>query len=303
MNPSQEATILSLRRHNAVILPFVDGNVARHTQWMRLRGLSERTIGGRKSALDLLTKHASKPVRDITPDDLHTWQITLGVLALNTRKSYVSHVREFYAWAADNGVVPANPTAVLIMPKVPPGLPRPIGERALEFALAQAPLRIRLWLELAAYDGLRAAEIAAIERPDVMENADPAGLFVHGKGRRERVVPLSATPLASLFELGMPRTGRLFRKLDGFPVSPHYVSQRTNRYLHRIGVPESLHQLRHRFGTQALGVSGNLREVQELMGHASPKTTAVYTFVNPQRSARTVAAIDHPLLRPVQDAS
>ncbi len=248
-------------------------------------------------------RHAAKPLRDIGPDDLHAWQITLGVLAPNTRKSYVSHVREFYGWAAANSIIPANPAAVLIMPKVPAGLPRPIGERALELALAHAPLRIRVWLELAAYDGLRAGEIAAIERPDVMETADPAGLFVHGKGRRERVVPLSATPLASMFELGMPRHGRLFRLLNGHPVSANYVSQRTNNYLHGIGILETLHQLRHRFGTQALGVSGNLREVQELMGHASPKTTAIYTYVNPKESARTVAAIDHPLLRPVQDAS
>jgi site-specific recombinase XerD len=303
MGSSREANVIPLIKPNAVILRFVDGSVARHTQWMRLRGLSADTIEDRGSVLGLLTRHAAKPLRDLTAADLDGWQRSLGILSANTRKTYVSHVRAYYQWATVNDGVDGDPASVLIVPKVPRGLPRPIGEAPLQVALARATLRMRCWLELAAYDGLRAAEIARLERPDVLDTGPLRMLVIHGKGGRMRVIPLSDTPLASLYELGMPAHGALFRKRNGFPVTPHYVSKTANDYLHGIGIVETLHQLRHRFGTQALNVSGNLRQVQDLMGHASPSTTAIYTLINPKDAAPTIAAIDHPLLRPVQDAS
>jgi integrase/recombinase XerC len=300
MTASREATILSLIRPGAVILPYVDGTVARHIQWMRLRELSERTIEGRKSALDLLMRHAAKPLRDITPDDLAAWQASLGLLSPSTRKTYVVHVRGYYDWAARNGVIDTNPAVGLVIPRVPKGLPRPIDERSLARCLEMAPLELRIWFELAAFDGLRAGEIARLERRDVLETAVEPGLVIHGKGGKMRIVPLSATPLRSLQEMGMPR-GRLFRKQSGHPVSPHYVSDTANRFLHRIGIPETLHQLRHRFGTELLRNCHDLRQVQEALGHADPSTTAIYTLINPHDSAPAVNAISRPLLRPVQD--
>lgn len=287
---------------SGAILPFVGADVAAHVRWMRLRGLSEATVEHRQEVLRLLIKYAGRPLLDLTAADLDSWQGALGLLTAQSQATYKMHVRMFYAWAVEEAhLLDVNPASVLIVPKVPRGLPRPISERDLERALGSAPPIIRVWLELAAFEGLRAKEIAVLERADVLDTAEPPALVLHGKGSKTRLVPLAPRPLKSLIEFGLPNRGRLFY-INGRPVSPKRLSQLTNDYLHRIGIPETLHQLRHRFGTQCLRANGgNLREVQELMGHASPATTAIYTLIDPSAAAPTVAAIDRPLLRPAQE--
>lgn len=306
MKNSQGATVLPLVRPNAVILTFVERSVASHIEWMRLRDLSGKTVDGRRLVLGLIMRATEKPILEVQPADLDAWQRSLGMLAANTRKAYISHAHCFYAWAHKNGLTSTNPADVLIHPKTRRTIPRPIGEQALQLAVSQAPPMYRLWLELAAYEGLRAGEIAALERADVLDTADPPALVVHGKGGAMRMVALSPTPLASLLAFGLPVRGPLFRMQCGRPVTAHYVSLMANRYLHRIGIPETLHQLRHRFATQLLRANrGDIRQVQVQMGHRSIETTASYTLVDPSAAAPFVAAIDHPLpgplLRPVQE--
>ena len=303
MKNSQEATVLPLVRPKAVILTFVERSVASHIEWMRLRDLSDKTIGGRRLVLGLVMRATEKPILDVQPADLDAWQRSLGILAANTRKSYISHVQCFYDWAHEAGLIATNPANVLVHPKTRRTIPRPIGEEALQLAVSEAPAMYRLWFELAAYEGLRAGEIAALERPDVLDTAMPPALAVHGKGGVMRIVALSPAPLASLLAFGLPVRGRLFRMQCGRPVTAHYVSLMANRYLHRIGIPETLHQLRHRFATQLLIANGgDIRQVQVQMGHRSIETTAGYTAVDPSAAAPFVRRIDRPLLRPVQNA-
>jgi integrase/recombinase XerC len=273
---------------------------------MRLRELSGKTIGARRLVLGLVMRHTAKPILEVTAADLDSWQHSLGILAANTRKVYISHVYCFYDWATKTRRIETNPADVLIRPRTRRGLPRPIGEKALEVAVTEAPTMYRIWFELAGYEGLRAGEIAAVERADILEDASPPGLIVHGKGGKTRAVPLSPRPLASLMAYPLPVRGPVFRMQCGRPVTAHYVSMMANRYLHRIGIPESLHQMRHRFGTRLLQVNGgNIRQVQEQMGHASIETTAIYTALDLWAAAPFLDAIDHPLtgplLRPVQE--
>lgn len=252
--------------------------------------------------LRLLVQHAGRPLLTLTEADLDSWQGTLGLLAAESQRSYKVQVRGYYAWACDEAhLIETNPAKVLIIPRVPRGLPRPISEHDLEIALREAPPMLRVWFELAAYDGLRAKEIAALTRADVLDTAEPPSLILHGKGGKWRLVPMAPTVLRSLIEFGMPARGPIFT-INGLPIPPRRVSKLSNDFLHRIGMPVTLHQLRHRFGSQCLRANGgNLREVQELMGHASPATTAIYTLIDPSAAAPTVAAIDRPLLRPVPE--
>jgi integrase/recombinase XerC len=284
---------LSLVRVTSVsagaILPFMGADVASHIRWMRLRGLSEATVEHRLKVLRLLTTHAARPLLTLTPADLDSWQGTLGPLSLETQRSYKVQVRGYYAWAADEAhLIETNPAAILIIPKVP---------RDLERALREAPPMIRVWLELAAFAGLRAKEIAALERPDVLDECEPPALVLHGKGSKMRLVPLSPRPLRSLADFGMPARGRLWW-VNGRPVSAKRLSQLTNDFLHRLGIPETLHQGRHRYATRLLEAGANLRQVQELMGHASPASTAIYTQVLLRDFVPFVDAIDHPLTNP-----
>lgn len=274
---------------------LTDPIVEAHVRWMRLRGLSERTISTRLTALRLLARHAGAPPLALTAVQLDTWQRSLVVTA-GSRRCYVVQVTGFYRWAAGAGADPGaslrqdDPSTVLIRPKVRRGVPRPISEADLAAAIAGAPQPVRCWLELAAYEGLRACELAWLDVADIQE--DQALMIVRGKGDKERAVPLGQTGLDALADYGLPRAGRAFRQRNGREISPVYVSNRVGRYLRKVGVRSSLHQCRHRFATQTLQVVPDLRVVQELLGHANPATTAIYTLVSSTRAAQAVAGLD-----------
>jgi integrase/recombinase XerC len=284
---------------NAVIVPFVGADVVAHVREMRLRGLSENTVTLRMTVLGLLVRHAGRPLLNLDRDDLDSWQDAIACLAPETRLAYVSGARSYYRWACAEGLLTRDPSAVLIVPKVARGLPHPISESSLEWVLSHAPDPLRIWFELAACTGTRAAEIAALERPDVLDDCDKPGLLLHGKGSKERVVPLTPHPLRSLREYGMPWRGPLFRRPDGRQVSAHSVSERCNRWLHKHGYPNTLHDFRHRYATELYEASGHdLVLVAQMLGHASVKTTTVYTRVKARAGYDAARRIDHPLTEP-----
>lgn len=218
-------------------------------------------------------------------------------LAPATVAVYVSHVQMFYAWAYATGLLPADPAANIPVPKVPRRLPRPISEDDLTAALESASLRVRTWLVLAGWSGLRAKEIARLRGENVKLRADQPVILVASdatKGIRERVVPLSRFVVAELSVAGLPLRGLAFRKADGNPVPANLVSKLCNQHLHDCGIPATLHQLRHRFGTQVYHVRRDLRATQELLGHASPATTAIYAAYDNAEAAADVEALPVP---------
>lgn len=285
-----------------VCMTGVTGILAEYVRWMRLAGRAETTIATRRIVLALLVRHAGKPLEELTEDDLFAWQCSLGLLAPATRATYLSHVAAFYRWWAERHGG-EDPSRVLVKPKVPRGLPMPIAEQDLARVLAAVPLDVQLWLSLAAFAGLRASEIAGLRREDVLDRALPPMLVVTGKGGQTRVVPAPPTLVEALNAFGMPARGMIFRRADGRPETGKHVSATCNRWLHRLGIRASLHKGRHRFATRLYRASGNdLRLTQELLGHASPSTTAIYTLVDPSAAAPAVNAIDRPLLPPTKDA-
>ena len=259
-----------------------DPDLAAHIAWMRLRRLSPATIALRTTAAHSLLRHAGRPAAEVTAGDLDGWQRALAVCD-SSRASYVSQLRCLCWWMVEHGVRADDPSTVLVVPRLPRRVPRPISEDDLELALASAPDRIAPWLELASYAGLRAAEIAAIRRDDVHDHGDPPVLLVHGKGNRERVVPAAPRVLDALRRHGMPDRGWVFPRLDGGsgPNLPGTVSALSAQHLRSIGVPCTLHQLRHFFGTEVYRRSQDIRLTQDLLGHSSPTTTALYAAWSP----------------------
>ena len=270
--------------------------VAAHLRWLVLAGLSPGTIDARRRALLRLQIALGKPLLEASAADLAAWREHLDV-APDTVGDYVSHARQFFAWAMACGLAEATPvTPQLPVPVRTRRLPRPIGEQDLLAAVAGAPDRIRPWLVLAGWAGLRAKEIALLSRERVLDTARPPVLLVAydaTKGRSERVVPLSSFVLA---ELQLPGSGWVFRRVDGGrgPNSPARVSQLANRYLHEAGIRESLHQLRHRFGTVLYAQTHDLRLVQEVMGHRRPETTSGYTKYDNINAAAAVELLPAP---------
>lgn len=136
-------------------------------------------------------------------------------------------------------------------------------------------------VQLAAVCGLRRGEIARSRREDVVDDLLGRSLVVRGKGGHVRSVPL---PEGLAVELVALPAGWLFPSPRGGHLTPAHVGKVVSRLL-----PDdwTCHTLRHRCATVAYHASHDLRAVQELMGHAKPETTAVYTLV-PQDSVRAL---------------
>jgi integrase len=152
-----------------------------------------------------------------------------------------------------------------------------------------------LMLRLAAEAGLRRAEVARVHTNDLTQGFDGPLLLVHGKGDRQRVVPIT-DDLGELVDAGpaghtpgLPGHGWLFPGDDDGHLSPRYVGK-----LVAAALPDqwTMHSLRHRFATRAYRGTRNLRAVQTLLGHASVATTERYTAVDDDecRAAMMAAA-------------
>lgn len=270
--------------------------------WLEANGEEPRTAPStsrRGPGLPMDRADFSKGLLDATPADLAAWRASLAV-GDRAVVAYAGHVREFYRWCVAEGLITSNPAAGLPLPRLGRSLPRPIGEENLMDALATAPRRIRLMIVLAAWCGLRAREIALLRRECILETLTPPVLLVEAAavkgGRAERVVPLSPFLLEEIALAGLPASGWVFRRMDGRPGpnAPWRVSQLCNRHLHRCGITDTLHSLRHRYGTQMYRSSRDLRMVQELLGHSDPATTAGYAAWDRAGAAEAANALPSP---------
>jgi site-specific recombinase XerD len=234
---------------------------------------------------DLDVEGATEPV-------LREWRTSLTTrgLARASIHHYVATVQGFYLWATRCGLVLKDPSWQVPKPGRRRMVPRPIHEQSLVLAVETASHRIRPWLVLAAWAGLRAIEIAQLERQDIYEGEDRPYMIVRGKGDKERHVPLAPYVWEALLLHGMPSRGRVFRRVDGAPVTPGIVSQQCGIHLKGLGIANTLHSFRHRFGTIAVE-HGDIRELQEVMGHASLNQTSGYVRANTERAHRMVHAI------------
>ena len=128
------------------------------------------------------------------------------------------------------------------------------------------------------------------------ELAESAVLVADGKGGHQRMVPLHPYVMGLLEALPLPVAGPVFRRRDGLSghPPPHLISQWANRHLHSVGIPDTLHSLRHRFATQIYRTTQDIRLTQELCGHQSPATTALYAAADMQKAAAAVFALATP---------
>lgn len=216
------------------------------------------------------------PITEATRDQIEVFLDGRDLDAARTRYRWLSELHRFYAWAVAHEKMAVDPTLQIERPRLSRLLPRPIGDDDLARAIEVAGPLMKAWLTLAAYGGLRCAEIATLDRAGLQ----PSSMRIVGKGGHERVVPLHPQIREALAGVSLSRSGPVFRRKDGRPFTAKEVSRRLSAYLEGIGVDATGHQARHAFGTRAYRHSKNLRAVQELMGHADPSTTASYAAVD-----------------------
>lgn len=253
--------------------------------WTAATGSPRTTVLTRRQHL----QHCARTLGTADP-----WAVTAAELlawaagqewAAETRRGRRSTLRAFYGWAVLVEHMAVSPALVLPAVRPAPPNPRPAPDSVVRVALAAATPRERLILRLAAEHGLRRAEIAQVASSDLIEDLDGWSLLVHGKGNRERVVPLTED-VARLLR-GLPR-GWAFPGEDGGHLSPRWVGRLATRLL-----PDgwTLHKLRHRAATRWHEASGHdVFVVQELLGHASPVTTRAYVKIRTDRLRETVNA-------------
>ena len=209
----------------------------------------------------------------------------------------LSAVKSFYRWLSDREGFEATAVLSARAPKFQKKLPRPLAPDAARAMIDTVELQAREpWV--AARDtavitllygcGLRISEALSLTCDDAPL---PPTLVIRGKGGKERIVPvidparsavdayLAACPFPA--DAGAP----LFRGVRGGALSPRAVQKVMERARLQLGLPATAtpHALRHSFATHLLGAGGDLRAIQELLGHASLSTTQAYTAVDTAR--------------------
>lgn len=216
----------------------------------------------------------------------------------------LSSLRSFYRFLVRRGQVTENPCARVRSPRRRRSLPRALSVDDA-FRLVEAPtsgenvraaqVRDRALFEVLYGSGLRVSECCGLDVGDVLQDASPGALVKvrHGKGGKERLVPLGAKAVLALDDylavksaLRHPKTGArddraLFLNTRGGRLTPRSVQRHLAAYVLRAGVAEATpHALRHSFATHLLDGGADLRAIQELLGHASLSSTQVYTKVS-----------------------
>lgn len=191
----------------------------------------------------------------------------------------------FFDWAIDDGIVETNPAVRL--PKVPGGHPhpRPCPDDIWDGLLASAGPREAMMSRLAGEVGMRRAEVACCRRDDLFRDMTGWSLIVHGKGDRQRVVPITDALAASIRDFCV--AGYLFPGDDDGHLSPMTVGKLISDLM---PAGWSMHKLRHRYATRGLAGTGDLLAVRDALGHASVATTQLYTAVADERVRRVTQA-------------
>ena len=258
---------------------------------------------------DLATLSTWSSAQGIEIMSVHAEQLRAFVAAEHRRglspkslQRRLSACRSFYGWLLKQGRIAASPAAAIRAPKAPRKLPQvldPDEAKALVEVSTDAPLglRDRALLELFYSSGLRLSELCGLRWRD-LDLAD--GLVtVLGKGSKQRSVPLGSHARKALAEwrasTGAGTDAPVFPGRAGGPITSRAVQLRIRQLAQRQGLFKRVHPhlLRHSFASHILESSGDLRGVQELLGHADIATTQIYTHLDYQHLAKVYDAA-HP---------
>lgn len=266
--------------------------LAKYREWQIERGLSDDTIRcyravHRPFVAWLATR--SLTLLTVNGPEIAEWVVGDGERCNRTRSMYVTRLTLLFRFMSDEGLRADVPTRRVAKPKFPRSVPRPLETADLYRALELADPRMALMLSLAAYAGLRRAEIAGLRREAIHDRDEPPFIVVRGKGDKERVIMLSPEITRALNAYGPPARGPLFLGRDAKrPLTPGYAGFLISQHLRACGIDATAHQGRHWFGTEFYRRSLDLRMTQDAMGHTSPATTAGYAAFSRDQASEVV---------------
>lgn len=283
------------------------------------RRLSPHTVAAYGQDLATLARLAAEqPLAGLQNHQIRRFVSQLHAQGLGGRSlaRLLSAWRGFYRWLARRGDVQSDPCAGIKPPKSPKRLPKalspdeaarlldapgPAEETATETGDPRLESRDQAIFELFYSSGLRLAELAALDF-DALTDLRAGEVRVAGKRGKTRVVPVGCQAIEAIAawlvvrgELAAPGESALFVSRRGNRLSLRMIQCRLDRRAQRSGLPQHVHphMLRHSFASHVLQSSGDLRAVQEMLGHSSIGTTQVYTHLDFQHLAKVYDAA-HP---------
>ena len=281
-----------------------DAFVSHYLQSMRqTQRRSENTIEAYSSDLKQAAAFFGKQVDIKSLDTLSViaWVRALSVKNITGRSicRKLSALRGLFGEAVNQKIIQTNPAANVRAPKAVKYLPNTLSPDAIQ-RLLDAPfkfddleaVRDQAIFELLYSSGLRLAEVLGLTLQDVLGN--PEELKILGKGSRERIVPVGKKAREALsiwlenrkkWDLGVADS--LFLTKKGTCVSPRTVQRRLDIRAREVGLDQHVHPhaLRHSAATHMLESSGDLRAIQEFLGHQNLSTTQIYTHLDFQHLA------------------
>jgi integrase/recombinase XerC len=302
----------------------LDADIERHLTHLRVeRRLASRTLAMYTEAFLRLQRFAlaqALPLREVQPHHVRRWAAQLHGSGLAPRSiaMALSAWRGLYRWLGREGRVTLNPVDGVRAPRAPKPLPKALSvdhavalaDHRTAGADARLEARDRCLVELLYGCGLRVGELVGL---DISAAGSARGwidrsageVHVLGKGSKRRSVPVGGPALAALdgwltqrAALAQEDEPALFVSRHGRRLTDSQVRTRLKDRAIAAGLPTHVHphMLRHSFASHLLQSSGDLRAVQELLGHANITTTQVYTRLDFQHLAKAYDAA-HPRAR------
>ncbi|GHF68221.1 tyrosine recombinase XerC [Seohaeicola zhoushanensis] len=291
------------------VSPAASDALARWLETRRaLEGTAENTIeayrGDVAGFLGFMTRHMGEPqglgaLRRIGVADMRAWMADARAEGLTARSlaRKLSAVKSFMRWLAEREGIEVTAVLSARAPRFTNKLPRPLAEDAARAMIDHVELQSETpWV--AARDaavvtllygcGLRISEALGLKGAD---SPLPGVLRIRGKGGKERPVPVIGAARDAVAEYVrlcphvLTPDGPLFLGVRGGPLSPRLIQGAMAKARMQLGLPASAtpHAMRHSFATHLLAAGGDLRAIQELLGHASLSTTQAYTAVDTAR--------------------
>jgi len=276
--------------------------------------LAENTIAAYRRDLDRFRRWLSeKPIRTLTITQLSHyvgWLRDQGLSPASVARHTVT-IKVFFRYLQLEGVLQDNLAELLGTQKLWRHVPHVLSPKKVD-ALLSAPRaasdrwwrRDRAVLELLYATGCRASELCSLRVRDVQ--LDEGYCKCHGKGDKQRIVPLSRVAAQAVTDYIEQERGMLaalqtapppwlILSRTGRPVRREFVWTLIKKYIRRTGIDDEVspHTLRHSFATHLLAGGADLRQVQEMLGHESIATTQIYTHVDQSR-LKKVHAQFHP---------
>ncbi len=287
------------------ITPSLASDIAHYLDFLKYeRGYSQHTLDAYKRNLaevaDFIEQANVRQWQQVSHDILRRFvmQTKQNGLKVRSIQLKISSIKGFFKFLLQRQLIKADPSELLVIPKADKPLPKNIEvdevNQLLNFIPEQTiDFRDKAIMELFYSSGLRLSELANLDLHDL--DVASAEVLVTGKGNKQRLLPLGRQACEAIkqwlklrAEFNKANSPALFLSKLGNRISTRQIQQRLSHWAKKQGLNNTLHphKLRHSFASHMLESSGDLRAVQELLGHENLSTTQVYTHLDFQHLAQ-----------------